>query len=302
LSPTREIASQSENYIRFIGVELGVKAYALSGGSYITNDIRKIKSGLHIISGTPGRVYELIKRGCLDILTIKVFVLDEADELLSTGFIDQIYDIYRYTHPKTQILLFSATFPKCVLSLTSKFMKSPSMILVKRDELVLDCISQFFILVEREEWKIKTLCDLYDNLRIKKAVIFCNTSKKVDWIATKMKERNFSFSYMHGKNDQKERNAILRDYSHGNTRLMVTTDVWARGIDVKQITLVIIYDVPNCRENYLHRIGRTGRYGTWGISISLVTNTEIVILRDIEQYFTTQIDEIPKEISLLPFK
>jgi ATP-dependent RNA helicase len=177
--------------------------------------------------------------------------------------------------------------------MTSKFMTDPIRILVKRDELTLEGIKQFFVAVEREEWKFDTLCDLYDTLTITQAVIFCNTKRKVDWLTEKMREANFTVSSMHGDMPQKERDAIMKEFRSGQSRVLITTDVWARGIDVQQVSLVINYDLPNNRELYIHRIGRSGRFGRKGVAINFVKNDDIRILRDIEQYYSTQIDEMP---------
>jgi ATP-dependent RNA helicase len=182
-----------------------------------------------------------------------MLILDEADEMLSKGFKEQIYDVYRYLPPSTQVVLLSATLPQDVLEITSKFMTDPIRVLVKRDELTLEGIKQFFVAVEKEEWKFDTLCDLYDTLTITQAVIFCNTRQKVNWLTEKMREANFTVSSMHGEMPQKERDAIMQEFRQGASRVLITTDVWARGIDVQQVSLVINYDLPSNRENYIHR-------------------------------------------------
>jgi ATP-dependent RNA helicase len=222
-----------------------------------------------------------------------MLVLDEADELLNKGFKDQIYDVYRYLPPATQVVLLSATLPYDVLEMTTKFMTDPIRILVKRDELTLEGIKQFFVAVEKEDWKFDTLCDLYDTLTITQAVIFCNTRRKVDWLTEKMRASNFTVSSMHGEMVQKERDAIMAEFRGGTSRVLITTDVWARGIDVQQVSLVINYDLPANRENYIHRIGRSGRFGRKGVAINFVTVDDVRILRDIEQFYGTQIDEMP---------
>lgn len=165
------------------------------------------------------------------------------------------------------------------------------------DELTLEGIKQFFVAVEREEWKFDTLCDLYDTLTITQAVIFCNTKRKVDWLTEKMREANFTVSSMHGDMPQKERDNIMKEFRSGHSRVLITTDVWARGIDVQQVSLVINYDLPNNRELYIHRIGRSGRFGRKGVAINFVKSDDIRILRDIEQYYSTQIDEMPMNVA-----
>jgi ATP-dependent RNA helicase len=176
-------------------------------------------------------------------------------------------------------------------------MDNPLRILVKRDELTLEGIKQFFIAVEREEWKFDTLCDLYDTLTITQAVIFCNTKRKVDWLTEKMREANFTVSCMHGNMPQKERETIMTEFRGGKSRVLIATDIWGRGIDVQQVSLVINYDLPTNRELYIHRIGRSGRFGRKGVAINFVTNDDVRILRDIEQYYGTQIDEMPMNVS-----
>lgn len=297
LSPTRELAAQTEKTILAIGDFMNVQAHACVGGRSIGEDIRKLEYGVHVVSGTPGRVYDMIKRRTLRTRSIKMLVLDESDEMLNRGFKDQIYDVYRYLPPELQVILVSATLPNEVLEITSKFMTDPVRILVKRDELTLEGIKQFFVAVEREEWKFDTLCDLYDTLTITQAVIFCNTKRKVDWLTEKMRSNNFTVSSMHGDMPQQERDAIMAEFRSGTTRVLIATDVWARGLDVQQVSLVINYDLPNSRELYIHRIGRSGRFGRKGVAINFVRSDDIRILRDIEQYYSTQIDEMPMNVA-----
>ncbi|MCO5587181.1 hypothetical protein L7F22_041128 [Adiantum nelumboides] len=297
LSPTRELAVQTEKVILAIGDFINVRAHSCIGGKNIGEDIRKLENGVHVVSGTPGRVYDMIKRRTLGTRAMKLLVLDESDEMLSRGFKDQIYDVYRYLPPELQVVLISATLPHEILEMTSKFMTDPVRILVKRDELTLEGIKQFFVAVEKEEWKFDTLCDLYDTLTITQAVIFCNLKKKVNWLTEKMRSHNFTVSCMHSDMPQKERDAIMSDFREGNTRVLITTDVWARGLDVQQVSLVINYDLPNNRELYIHRIGRSGRFGRKGVAINFVRTDDIRILRDIEQYYSTQIDEMPMNVA-----
>eukprot|EP00049_Salpingoeca_infusionum_P017573 m.353502 g.353502 ORF g.353502 m.353502 type:complete len:397 (-) comp16780_c0_seq1:232-1422(-) len=297
LSPTRELAVQIQKVVLAIGDYMSVQCHACIGGTSVGEDIKKLEYGQHIVSGTPGRVFDMIQRRTLRTRNLKMLILDEADEMLNEGFRDQIYDIYRYLPPGTQVVLLSATLPHEVLEMTTKFMTDPIRILVKRDELTLEGIKQFFVAVEREEWKFDTLCDLYDTLTVTQAVIFCNTKRKVDWLTDKLVENNFTVSSMHGDMDQSERNEIMKQFRAGATRVLITTDVWARGIDVQQVSLVINYDLPNNRELYIHRIGRGGRFGRKGVAINFVTSDDVKILRDIEQYYSTQIDEMPMNVS-----
>lgn len=297
LAPTRELATQTQSVVLALGDYMNVQVHACIGGTKVGEDVKKLDYGQHVVVGTPGRVFDMIRRQNLRTRNIKMLVLDEADEMLSRGFKEQIYDIYRYLPPNTQIVLVSATLPHEVLDITTKFMTDPVKVLVKRDELTLEGIKQFFVAVEKEDWKFDTLCDLYDTLTITQAVIFCNTKRKVDWLTEKMREANFTVSAMHGEMPQKERDAIMQEFRSGASRVLITTDVWARGIDVQQVSLVINYDLPFNREAYLHRIGRSGRFGRKGVAINFVTEEDVKVLHDIEQYYSTQIDEMPMNVT-----
>jgi len=297
LSPTRELAEQTQKVCLALGDYMNVQCHACIGGKSIGEDIRRLDYGVQIISGTPGRVFDMIQRRNLRTRDLKMLVIDEADEMLNRGFKEQIYDIYRYLPPSIQVILISATMPREVLDMTRKFMNEPVRVLVKRDELTLEGIKQFFVAVEREEWKFDTLCDLYDTLTITQAVIFCNTKRKVDWLTNKMRGANFTVSAMHGDMPQRERDAIMSEFRCGSSRVLIATDVWGRGLDVQQVSLVICYDLPNNRELYIHRIGRSGRFGRKGVAINFVKNDDVRILRDIEQYYSTQIDEMPMNVA-----
>lgn len=253
LSPTRELAEQSQKVLLALGDYMNVQCHSCIGGKSVRDDIRRLEYGVHVVSGCPGRVCHMIKERHLRTKQIKKLILDEADELLNKGFKDNIYDIYRYLAPHTQIILVTATLPNEVLELTKEFMDNPVQILVKRDELTLDGIKQYFIAVEKEEWKFETLCDLYDSMTITQAVIFCNSKSKVEWLQDMLVQANFTVVAMHGGMEQKERDDIMRRFRAGESRVIVTTDVWGRGLDVQQVSLVINYDLPNSREQYIHR-------------------------------------------------
>ena len=247
LSPTRELATQIQSVVLALGDYMNVQCHACIGGTSIGEDVRKLDYGQHIVSGTPGRVFDMIRRRNLRTRSVKMLVLDEADELLSKGFKDQIYEVYRYLPPGCQVVVVSATLPGEVLELTTKFMSDPVRVLVKRDELTLEGIKQFFVAVEKEDWKFDTLCDLYDTLTITQAVIFCNTRRKVEWLTEKMRDANFTVSAIEGSMQQKERDAITSEFRSGGTRVLITTDLYARGIDVATVSLVINYDLPTNR-------------------------------------------------------
>jgi len=297
LAPTRELAQQIQKVVIALGDYLNAKCHACIGGTRVSDDITKLRNGVHIVVGTPGRVYDMLCRHALRPDNIKMFILDEADEMLSRGFKDQIYDIFQALPPRTQVGLFSATMPPEALEITQRFMNAPVRILVKRDELTLEGIKQFYISVDREEWKLDTLCDLYDTLNITQAVIFCNTRRKVDYLTDKMRARDHTVSSTHGDIGQQERDIILNEFRTGSSRVLITTDLLARGIDVQQVSLVINYDLPRNLENYIHRIGRSGRFGRKGVAINFVTQEDIRALRELEQFYNTQIEEMPAHVA-----
>jgi len=196
-----------------------------------------------------------------------------------------------------QVILLSATMPKEVLEVTTKFMERPIVILVKQQELTLEGIQQFYIHIEREEWKLDTLCDLYETLTITQAVIFLNTRRKVEWLTDMLRKKDFTVSSLHGDMDQRDRELIMREFRSGSSRVLITTDLLARGIDVQQVSMVINYDLPSNRENYIHRIGRGGRFGRKGVAINFVTTEDARILKDIEYFYSTKIDEMPINVA-----
>ncbi|KAG8192517.1 hypothetical protein JTE90_015158 [Oedothorax gibbosus] len=297
LAPTRELAQQIQKVVIALGDYMGAQCHACIGGTNVREDIRKLETGVHVVVGTPGRVFDMINRKALRTEHIRIFVLDEADEMLSRGFKDQIYDVFRTLNSTIQVILLSATMPADVLDVTKQFMRDPIRILVKKEELTLEGIKQFYIAVDREEWKLDTLCDLYETLTITQAVIFCNTRRKVDWLTDKMRSKDFTVSSLHGDMDQKERDVIMREFRSGSSRVLITTDILARGIDVQQVSLVINYDLPTNRENYIHRIGRGGRFGRKGVAINFITEDDKRSLRDIEQFYNTQIEEMPLNVA-----
>merc|ERR1712151_23180 len=229
--------------------------------------------------------------------SLLTFVLDEADEMLSRGFKDQIYDIFKTLPPNVQVCLFSATMAPEILDLMTKLMRDAVQNLAEKNELTLEGIRQFFVAIEKEEWKLDTLCDLYETLTITQAIIYCNTRRKVDYLQDQLTKRDFTVSTMHAELDQKERDLIMREFRSGSSRVLISTDLLARGIDVQQVSLVINYDLPQNMENYLHCIGRSGRFGRKGVAINFVTNNDVRLMKDIEKYYHTQIEEMPMDIA-----
>ena len=276
---------------------MDVKVHGCIGGNSTRDDIQILRKGVHVIVGTPGRVHDMIQRRALDISAMRIFTLDEADKMLGLGVKEQIYDIFKFLPEAVQVTIFSATLPLEVLDVTGQFMRDPVRILVKREQLTLAGIKQFYIAVEREEWKLETLCDLYETINITQSVIFCNTRKKVDKLSDEMASRNFTVSCLHGEMSMPERELIMREFRSGSSRVLITTDVLARGIDVRGVSLVINFDLPTDRENYIHRIGRSGRYGRKGVAINFITVGDEQYVDDIREFYETDIKEMPEDLA-----
>lgn len=296
LVPTRELALQVHRVIQSLGDYCGVISHPCVGGTSIARDISIIRSGVHVIVGTPGRVFDMMRRKVLDTSYVRIVVLDEADEMLSRGFIEIIHDIFTMLPKDSQVGVFSATMPPEIVEITEKILRDPIRIMVKTEELSLQGIRQFYVNCEKEEWKLETLCDLYNEISINQSVIFCNTRRKVDWLADRMNEKGFTVSSIHSDKPD-ERKAVMDQFRTGATRVLIATDLLARGIDVQQVSVVINYDLPNNRENYLHRIGRSGRFGRRGLAINFVTNQDAHLLKELERFYDTHIEEMPGNIA-----
>ena len=299
LAPTRELAQQIQSVVLAIGKHLQVNCQAFVGGVTVRDDVARLEAGVQVVVGTPGRVFDLIQRGIFKTDRLRIFALDEADEMLSKGFKEQIYEVFQCLPKDVQVVLISATMPPEVLEVSRNFMRDPIRILVKKDELTLEGIKQFYVDVGRNEFKFETLCDLYNSLSITQAVIFCNTRKIVDDLTRRMTEKDFTVSSMHGEMTQAEREGIMKSFRSGASRVLITTDLLARGIDVHQVSVVINYDLPAHMENYLHRIGRSGRYGRKGMAINFVTAEDAEILKALQSHYSTEIQEMPANIAEL---
>jgi len=297
LAPTRELAEQINSVVSSIGDYLGIKTCPAIGGTLKEDNIADLRNGVHVIVGTPGRVMDLLQNSVIDTRDIISFVLDEADEMLSAGFKDQIHDIFQTLPAEVQVCLFSATMPQEALEITRKFMRRPVQILVKNEDVTLEGIRQFFVDCEREEWKLATLTDLYDTLSIAQAVIFCNTRDKVEFLKSQLTEQNFTVSATHGQMHPAERKAILAEFRSGSSRILISTDLLARGIDVHGVSMVINYDLPRNFEKYIHRIGRSGRFGRKGVSINLIAGQDFRKMKEIEQAYNTKVDPMPSNIA-----
>lgn len=296
LSPTRELARQTYNVISTLGHYTNLTIKEVIGGQFHKSQVSN-KGPSNVIVGTPGKVLDELYHNRINNKTIKLMVLDEADEMLSKGFTEQIQKIFKYIPRDAQIALFSATLSQQILDLTDKFMNNPYKILVKNDELTLEGMKQFYINVEKESYKFETLCDLYSSIAITQCIIYCNTKKKVNILANKMRENNFTVSCIYGDMSQNDRNYVMESFRSGNTRVLIATDVIARGIDIQQVSLVINYDLSNDVETYIHRIGRTSRYGRRGVAITFICYHDSDHVKSIEKYYNTNIEELPSNIS-----
>jgi translation initiation factor 4A len=297
LSPTRELAVQTYQFMKDISEKMaGLSIEIFKGGSSVAEDQERAYKLPHVIIATPGRALDLINSGHLRMENIRITVLDEADEMLSEGFVEQVNEIFKYLSEEVQICLFSATIPLEIFHIMETFMRDPIKILVKAEKLTLEGIKQFYVNVGQSSKKLETLIDLYGTLSIQKAVIFANSKATVDYLKQQMESQDFTVSAIHAGLSQSERDNIMKQFRLGATRVLISTDLLARGIDVQQITLVINFEIPNDREKYLHRIGRSGRYGRKGVAINICDFGEMRSLQDIERHYATKITELPENI------
>ena len=296
LSPTRELAKQSYNVITNISNNMNIRTELLIGGTYVNKDCNlKLP---HIIVGCSGRVFDMIKRKNISYNKIKLMILDEADEMLSVGFKEQVYEIFQYMNNDIQIALFSATMPPEIESLTEKFMRNPIKILVKAEMLTLEGISQYYIALEDDVGKFIALKDLYESISVSQCIIYCNSIKRVGELYNAMIEDCFPVCCIHSGMDKQERLDSYNEFIKGKFRVMISSNVTARGIDVQQVSTVINFDVPKCPRTYLHRIGRSGRWGRKGVGINFVTRYDIQKVRHIEEYYSTEIKELPSSFKV----
>ena len=295
LSPTRELSQQIFNVLTCFTINLPeFTKHLLIGGKNLSNDFNELDKSPQLIVGTPGRVYDMLKRGALKPHHIHLFILDEADEMLSRGFKDQIYEIFQYINKKSQVALFSATMPEEAMAITKKFMNDPITILVKKEDLTLEGIKQYYIDVDNETYKFDCLCDIYSSLSVSQTIIYCNSKRKSDWIRDKLLAKGFTVECIHGDMQQKEREDILINFRSGKHRILLATDIISRGIDIQQVSLVINYDMPRQKETYIHRIGRSGRFGRKGVSINFITHEDKRNMKQIQEFYHTQIEQLPE--------
>ncbi len=294
--PTHELADQVYTVINEIRNYTELKILKVIGKTSINACIHELGKNPHVIVGTPGRILDMITRRHLYTDKLKMLVFDEADEILSYGFKDTIYNIIQTIPEKTQICLFSATLPNEVLELTEKFMDNPEQILVKKEELTLEGIQQFYVNVKHSDWKYDVIADLYDIINVTQCIIYINNKSKILEINDRLLKDNFPVSYITGERNADERKQIMNEFRSGQIRILLSTDLLARGIDIQQLSLVINYDLPKEKETYIHRIGRSGRYGRKGVAINLITERDVEELKFIESFYDTKINEMPDNI------
>lgn len=294
--PTHELAIQChsvcQEFVKYMDVTLAL----VIGKTSVRDCIADLRKQPHVIIGTPGRIYDMINRKELFTSQIKTFVCDEADEMLSMGFIEIISSIVSCLPKTTQICLFSATIPDEIHEITLKFMNNPEKILVDKEQLTLEGIKQFHILLKNYNWKFDVLNDLYETLNITQSIIYVNSKKTLNYVLDKLNEFGYPVSCVHGDMDARERKETMIKFKSGETRIMLSTDLLARGIDIQQLSLVVNFDLPNNKETYIHRIGRSGRYGRKGVAINFVVENEHENLVELEDFYDIKIPEMPENI------
>jgi len=296
MAPTRELATQIHTVLNSIGTFIeNLNAKLFVGGIAMENDIKELQDRPHIVVGTPGRIHDLIRRKKLNTKSIKILIIDEADEMLSSGFKDQIYNIFQFLGTNIQICLFSATLPTEIQNLTEKFLREPLKILVKTEQVTLEGIRQFYVAIENDNQKYDTLKDIFGQISVSQCIIYCNSIKRVTDLSEALQKDNFPVGCIHSGMEKEDRQKSYDDFVKGGTRVLISTNLTARGIDVQQVSTVINFDVPNDIHTYIHRIGRSGRWGRKGMGINFITRRDIRKIKEIEEYYETQIDELPSK-------
>uniref|UniRef100_A0A6C0D3X4 RNA helicase n=1 Tax=viral metagenome TaxID=1070528 RepID=A0A6C0D3X4_9ZZZZ len=293
IAPTHELAKQISSVITNLGSYLdGLLVKTMIGGSSIQDDAVSMKANPpHIIVGCAGRIYDMIRRNHVSTKHIKLFVLDEADEMLSQGFKEQIYNIFQYFNENIQVALFSATMPDEILALSKKFMRNPVKIIMKKEDLNLECIEQHYIALQDDRDKFSMLKNIFSIISLNQCIIYCNSVKRVIDLYNAMTDEGFSVCAIHSSMDKLERDQMFMKFRNGAFRVLISSNITARGIDVQQVSTVINFDVPSCVHTYLHRIGRSGRWGRKGLAINFITRSDRNQLRIIENHYKINITE-----------
>lgn len=301
LSPTKELTLQTAKVFESIGSMMGgLRVQKLYGGSVLEEGSSfSNKNVPHIICGCPGKVHDMMRRERIHSKDIKLVILDEADEMLSSGFKEQVYNIFQYFNNDIQVALFSATLPNTILPILNKIMRNPVRISVKREMLTLEGIKQHYIAVDDDRQKYLTLKNLFSFLSVSQCIIYCNSVKRVADLYEAMKEDEFPVCCIHSNMDKTAREAAFNDFRVGTSRVLISSNVTARGIDIQQVNIVINFDLPKCVHTYLHRIGRSGRWGRKGVGINFITRRDLNLLKDIENHYVCKIEEMPADVGFL---
>ena len=297
ISPTHELVNQTYDVLENMGKYMDVTMMKVMGGTNMNECRDGLSKDPQIIVGSPGRILDMINRRHLYTDNIRQVILDEADEILSYGFKDSIHDIIKTLSDKAQICLFSATIPDDVLELSNSFLRNPENILIKKEALTLEGITQFFINIKVNDWKYDVLKDLYDTINISQCIIYINSKNKLMEVYESLMKDDFPVSFIHGELRGDERKRTMNEFKSGHTRILLSTDLLSRGIDIQQLSLVINFDLPKSKETYIHRIGRSGRYGRKGVSINLVTDRDMDYMKEIESFYDTEIKEMPQNLA-----
>ena len=300
MAPTHELAYQITNVVESLSIMMaGIRIKTIVGGSSIDEDSEEMrKNPPHIIVGCPGRVYDMIRRRHINANNLKLVILDEADEMLSSGFKEQIYNVFKNLNKNVQIALFSATLPSNIFQITSKFMRDPIKICVKAESLTLEGIKQYYIAINDDREKYLTLKDLYQHISLSQCIIYANSVKRVIDLYEAMKADGFPVCCLHSNMEKAEREQVFTNFRKGTSRVLISSNVTSRGIDIQQVGVVINFDLPRDIHNYLHRIGRSGRWGRKGTGINFITRRDIQKMKEIEQYYSTQIEELPLSFTI----
>jgi translation initiation factor 4A len=294
LAPTRELANQIHSVFNSLAAQTKLRAHLLVGGTSVDRDIHDIRAtNPQVFVGCPGRVLDFLCRRVIQPDSLRVIVLDEADEILSQGFQEQIYNIFQFLTDSTQVVMFSATIPEQLHDVVNKIMRDPIKILVKTEQMTLEGISQFYVSFNNDHEKLMALMDLYEGISVSQSIIYCNSVKRVMELYDTMRREGFPVCCIHSEMDRDARNLAYQEFKVGKYRVLISSNVTARGLDVQQVSVVINYDIPKCVHSYLHRIGRSGRWGRKGVGINFVTKYDIDKMRAIEQHYHTEIKELP---------
>ena len=301
IAPTRELAKQIHDVVRDLGTQMtGLHVQLLIGGTSTEDDVADLKAnGPQVLIGCPGRVHDILRRQPAVGRGMQILVLDEADEMLSAGFNEQIYNIFQQLNTNVQVCLFSATMPPELHSLSDKFMRDPVRILVKSEMLTLEGISQFHVALETDHDKYATLKDLFTRISVSQCIIYCNSIRRVSDLAEAMTNDGFPVCCIHSGMEKDVRDKAYQEFRSGAHRVMISSNVTARGIDIQQVSTVINFDMPRDVHTYLHRIGRSGRWGRKGSGVNFVTRRDFRKLKEIESYYGTSIPELPANFGLI---